>query len=526
MPECLCLDQTAAASHDAAPGLFCPHYPLFDGEVSRQHSVIGKSGCPLLDEMNANDDELGTIELDHEIANSEHVAAQAHLDELESRYGVDIIDRSTWGAQEPADDDDWYDYPTTTPLKDQLDSIVVHHTADPQDQTVQELEEKERDAGYSDMPYHFVITQDGSIYEGRETGSMGAHAGIGLSPGVDNDPDKGRIGIVLTGDMERDFNTPFPDSPTDAQVNSLKALSGHLCREYDIDASDILKHSEVPNRGGDSTVCPGQNLAPKVEEIRDELGTELPTYDEDLRAAHDSVNDLGSKIDALEGRQIELDERNEKIRERLDDLSSRRDDLIGERDAHQASKDELESAMEDRAGKIGDLQSEINELSGEIKSLEATRDAARSEGKAHRQDARDHQAEVDSRVEERTNLREQRDALQSRIDELDGEIDAKQSRIEELDAEVGEAWDIGDEQTQDTYELIFDVTYEDPWTLVSEELEDGMWTVGKLKANPNGDCEVCGAHIGEEYPFDEPGAPYHPNCDCVEEQVLQDISAR
>ena len=50
-----------------------------------------------------------------------------------------------------------------------------------------ELQDYEMDSiRYSDMPYQFIVTADGKIYEGREMKSVGAHAGKRLAPKVED----------------------------------------------------------------------------------------------------------------------------------------------------------------------------------------------------------------------------------------------------------------------------------------------------------------------------------------------------
>lgn len=196
--------------------------------------------------------------------------AQAHrrLDTLRARFQITVIPRASWGARAPDKSKGWDEYPQNAPLP--LQRIVVHHTAEPQRQTARQLQDKEMDtAGYSDMPYHFVITGDGRIHEGREIGVVGAHAG--LIPGntdIRRDPDYGSIGIVVTGDFEsRIQNAWRPDTPTAGQLESLQLLVNHLVQNYRLDPARILKHRDV-DRGGNATVCPGGRLAPHVDAIR------------------------------------------------------------------------------------------------------------------------------------------------------------------------------------------------------------------------------------------------------------------
>lgn len=195
------------------------------------------------------------------------VTAQKQLDTVQEQFRVDIIPREGWGALSPDKSKGWHEYPKSAPLP--LDRIVVHHTADPLSQTVKQLESKERKAGYADMPYHFVITSDGKIHEGRPIHVVGAHAGeITGNKDITKDPDYGAIGIVVTGDFEsRMENAWSPDKPTRRQLESLQRLINHLLSTYGIKPANILKHSQV-KRSGKPKVCPGQHLSPHVDASR------------------------------------------------------------------------------------------------------------------------------------------------------------------------------------------------------------------------------------------------------------------
>jgi hypothetical protein len=194
-------------------------------------------------------------------------AAQKQLEAVEEQFGVDVIPREDWGALPPDKSKGWDEYPKNAPLP--LDRIVVHHTADPLSQTVKQLESKERNAGYADMPYHFVITSDGKLYEGRSINIVGAHAGeLKGNKDITKDPDYGAIGIVVTGDFEsRLENAWSPDKPTKQQLGSLQRLINHLLHTYGIKTTNIIKHSQV-KRSGRPKVCPGQYLSPHVDASR------------------------------------------------------------------------------------------------------------------------------------------------------------------------------------------------------------------------------------------------------------------
>jgi N-acetyl-anhydromuramyl-L-alanine amidase AmpD len=145
------------------------------------------------------------------------------------------------------------------------------------------------EAGYADLPYHFVITANGTVHEGRKIEVVGAHAGeIKGNKDITKDPDYGSIGIVLTGDFEsRMKNVWTPDKPTSAQLASLQHLLNHLTQKYKINPKNIIKHSEVM-RGGDPTACPGAELGPYVDEEKKVAGDDTRLL-EDAKAELDKA---------------------------------------------------------------------------------------------------------------------------------------------------------------------------------------------------------------------------------------------
>jgi hypothetical protein len=180
-----------------------------------------------------------------------------------------VIPREEWGALAPDKSKGWDEYPANKPLP--LTRIVIHHTADPRDQSLKDLEKKTRRKQYADLPYHFVITEDGKVYEGRSITAVGAHAGaVEGNKDIKQDPDWGSIGIVVTGDFESRWqNLWMPDSPSASQLASLETLVNTLMHRYGIPASNVLKHSELRP---EPTNCPGSILAPHVERLRAKLG--------------------------------------------------------------------------------------------------------------------------------------------------------------------------------------------------------------------------------------------------------------
>jgi hypothetical protein len=180
---------------------------------------------------------------------------------------LDIVSRAEWGAVDPVLDsvEGVYD-PVTNPggwmvydepLDEVLTTIIVHHSALNVSDGPFEIQDMHfRFKGYADIAYQFLINETGRIYEGRSLTVRGAHTG-GYNTGT--------VGIVLLGNfMER--------APTDAQLGSLRALSGCLIDAYRI--THIAGHRDFQL---DETDCPGDNLEALLPGLAVELGVEFGT---------------------------------------------------------------------------------------------------------------------------------------------------------------------------------------------------------------------------------------------------------
>ena len=106
--------------------------------------------------------------------------------------------------------------------------------------------------GAGDIGYHYIIDQNGGIWEGRPMKYQGAHAG-------DFWRNKGNIGICVLGD--------YNDQLVPARARcSLKDLTVMLMARYHIPATKIYTHRELK-----PTECPGRNLQAYVNDLRGQL---------------------------------------------------------------------------------------------------------------------------------------------------------------------------------------------------------------------------------------------------------------
>lgn len=176
---------------------------------------------------------------------------------------VGVVSRKDWGAKYSQEGSNLATYSyfvrdREKPLNQTVHTIVIHHTTDPQNQSIRELEEKAKSLGYDSIPYHFVIDGKGVIYEGRPLEFLGDHV---------KEQNYGRIGVAVMGDFEpRIQNFWRADVVTGEQLSSLKLLIDDLQDEYTVDVSAIMGHKDVVGQTGE---CPGMNLLNYLEEIRD-----------------------------------------------------------------------------------------------------------------------------------------------------------------------------------------------------------------------------------------------------------------
>lgn len=105
----------------------------------------------------------------------------------------------------------------------QISEIIIHCTATPagRDLHVADITRYHRERGFETIGYHYLVTLDGAIEQGRPTEYIGAHC-LGH-----NDCS---IGVVYVGGVTGDM-TPA-DTRTDAQRRALVKLVAELRHRY------------------------------------------------------------------------------------------------------------------------------------------------------------------------------------------------------------------------------------------------------------------------------------------------------
>lgn len=114
--------------------------------------------------------------------------------------------------------------------------------------------------GYCDIAYHFAVTADGTVWEGREAHLLGAHTG---GHNTDN------AGMVFVGCFHpsSDCDGLGATTPPQAMVDAGGAAIGRIAAHYafPVDATTVIGHRDNPEQ---TTACPGDHLHALLPELR------------------------------------------------------------------------------------------------------------------------------------------------------------------------------------------------------------------------------------------------------------------
>lgn len=133
--------------------------------------------------------------------------------------------------------------------------ITLHHAGDPkpmtpQDDAVKKLQALQswgaRDKNWWDLPYHFLISLDGTIYEGRDFNYVGE-----TNTKYDTE---GHFLISVMGNYDL-------QEPTKEQINSITDLMAWAVQEFNVPVENIKGHCDFAETG-----CPGKNLKPYLKD--------------------------------------------------------------------------------------------------------------------------------------------------------------------------------------------------------------------------------------------------------------------
>jgi uncharacterized lipoprotein YddW (UPF0748 family) len=154
---------------------------------------------------------------------------------------VAIVPRLEWKAAEPKP------YKQHVPVR-----ITVHHEGgkvlDAAADGGQRLKNIQTwcmgtDRNWADVPYHYLIAADGTVYEGRNVNTVG-------ETNTEYDP-AGHLLICFLGNYEQQALNP-------ELLNVLTRLIAYNCRKYNISPETISTHRDHSKQ----TTCPGKNIYP------------------------------------------------------------------------------------------------------------------------------------------------------------------------------------------------------------------------------------------------------------------------
>lgn len=129
----------------------------------------------------------------------------------------------------------------------ELEYIIIHHTATPQNFSVEDIRRIHQNLGYCDVGYHFLIGgKQPTLQVGRDINYAGAHT---IAEKIDEDMNRKAIGLSIIGDFSE-------SDPSSIIINETAYAIKLLSKKYNIplDEQHILPHKAVSY-----TACPGKN---------------------------------------------------------------------------------------------------------------------------------------------------------------------------------------------------------------------------------------------------------------------------
>lgn len=167
---------------------------------------------------------------------------------------VPFVSRAQWGAHAPV-----------LPMKEHTPvRLTIHHTGVAQNfsrtleakikalqdfsQRDDSLSSGQKKPAWADVPYHYYISVDGRVAEGREWKYVG-------DSNTPYDP-SGHLLVVVEGNFEK-------DTLTTAQRNTLDLFVPSLARKFHIASSALASHRDFA-----VTSCPGKNLYSELPHLR------------------------------------------------------------------------------------------------------------------------------------------------------------------------------------------------------------------------------------------------------------------
>ena len=164
-----------------------------------------------------------------------------------------IVPATAWGGL-PAS--------ATLSAPQQITHLTVHHQGELWQEGadvpayLRRLQRWSREAkGWPDVPYHYIVAPDGTVYAGRSPALPG-------DTNTEYDP-QGHLQVMLLGNFE-------VQSPTAAQWRSTVRLLAQLLAEHRLAPAALGAHRHHSTQ----TVCPGANLFARFDELRAAVAAE------------------------------------------------------------------------------------------------------------------------------------------------------------------------------------------------------------------------------------------------------------
>jgi hypothetical protein len=164
--------------------------------------------------------------------------------------------RSEWGARSTN-----CGRPTHNPQY-----ITLHHTVTPINDNlspaarIQQIQAYHIDTnGWCDIGYHFIVSQDGQIWQVEDETRVAAHVG---------NHNTGNVGVALLGDFTN-------AEPSQAQLDGAARITQWVAGTYGIatDTAHVKGHRDWP---GAATACPGNRFHAILDQVRSAAGGNAP----------------------------------------------------------------------------------------------------------------------------------------------------------------------------------------------------------------------------------------------------------
>ena len=168
---------------------------------------------------------------------------------------LQIVSAQAWGGAASR---------SAPPSPQRITHLTVHHQGELWQEGadvpayLRRLQRWSREAkGWPDLPYHYIVAPDGTVYAGRPPALPG-------DTNTEYDP-RGHLQVMLLGNFE-------VQSPSAAQWRSTVRLLAQLLAEHRLAPEALGAHRHHSAQ----TVCPGANLFARFDELRAAVAVQRP----------------------------------------------------------------------------------------------------------------------------------------------------------------------------------------------------------------------------------------------------------